>query len=258
MPLNYGEDELAMAGALRGSPVPLVRGKTVPIMVPANAEFVFEGWISPDDSTWLDEGPFGEYTGYYGGELSKKPTVQLTAITHHDNPILQGTLEGPAPNESDVLIGVGGAVALKVNLAKMGVPGIKDVWTRGRTFIAIVSLERHFYSGHARQVIDAALALNWGFKWIIVVDADIDVFNWEQVDWALSTRVQPHRDIVMADNRPRIEPRPVDQARMAHQPDKQPDVQDWHRRDDLPQGFHLVARRPSRPGNAGARSSPVG
>lgn len=203
MPLNYGEDELAMAGALRGSPVPMVRGKTVPLMVPANAEFVFEGYVSPDESTWLEEGPFGEYTGYYGGELSRKPTVQLTAITHRDKPIMQGTLEGPAPNESDVLIGVGSAVALRVNLVKMGVPGIEDVWTRGRTFIAIVSLGRHFYSGHARQVIDAALALNWGFKWIIVVDADIDVFNWEEVDWALSTRVQPHRDIVMADDRHR-------------------------------------------------------
>jgi 4-hydroxy-3-polyprenylbenzoate decarboxylase len=200
MPFNYGEDELGMAGALRGEPVPMVRGKTVDLLVPASAEFIFEGYISPDRAEWLDEGPFGEYTGYYGGELSKKPTVQLTAITHRDNPIMQGTLEGPAPNESDVLITVGGSAALKSNLMQMGVPGIKDVWLRGRSFIAAVSLEREYYSGHGRQVIDAGLATNWGFKWLVVVNADIDVFNWEEVDWALSTRVQPHRDIVITDN----------------------------------------------------------
>ncbi len=200
MPLNYGEDELALAGALRGAPMELVQAKTVDLRVPAAAEIVFEGWISPDPGDWCEEGPFGEYTGYYGGERAKRTTVQLSAITHRDRPIMQGTLEGPAPNESDVLVSVGVSAAFKANLIKMGVPGIKDVWFRGRSFIAVISLERQYYSGHTRQVIDAALATNYGFKWIIVVDADIDVFDWEQVDWALSTRVQPHRDIVMADS----------------------------------------------------------
>jgi UbiD family decarboxylase len=113
---------------------------------------------------------------------------------------MHGTLEGRAPNESEVIAIFGTAIGLKADLIRMGVPGIKDVWGRGRSFISIVSLERHYYSGHARQVIDAALVAARGSKWIIVVDADIDVFNWEEVDWALSTRVQPHRDIVITDN----------------------------------------------------------
>jgi UbiD family decarboxylase len=200
MPLNYGEDELGMAGALRGSPVPLVRGKTVDLLVPANAEIVFEGYVTPDREAWQEEGPFGEYTGYYAGERFKKPTIQLTAITHRDRPIMHGTLEGRAPNESEVIAIFGTAIGLKADLIKMGVPGIKDVWGRGRSFISIISLDRQYYSGHVRQVINAALVAARGSKWIIVVDGDIDVFNWEQVDWALSTRVQPHRDIVVTDN----------------------------------------------------------
>jgi 4-hydroxy-3-polyprenylbenzoate decarboxylase len=113
---------------------------------------------------------------------------------------MHGTLEGRAPNESEVIAIFGTAIGLKADLIKMGVPGIKDVWGRGRSFISIISLDRQYYSGHVRQVINAALVAARGSKWIIVVDGDIDVFNWEQVDWALSTRVQPHRDIVVTDN----------------------------------------------------------
>ncbi|MBM2810827.1 MAG: hypothetical protein HW416_1586 [Chloroflexi bacterium] len=201
MPFNYGEDELGMAGALRGEPVPLVRGMTTDLMVPANSEFVFEGYVPADKETWLEEGPFGEYTGYYGGERFKRPTVHLTSISHRNDPIMHGTLEGRAPNESEVIAIFGTAIGLKSDLIRMGVPGIKDVWGRGRSFISIISLDRHYYSGHARQVIDAAFVAARGSKWIIVVDADIDVFNWEEVDWALSTRVQPHRDMVITDNK---------------------------------------------------------
>src|SRR5205814_720190 len=123
-----------------------------------------------------------EYTGYYGGERFKRPTVQLSSISHRNNPIMHGTLEGRAPNESEVIAIFGTAIGLKADLMRMGIPGIKDVWGRGRSFISIVSLERQYYSGHARQVIDAVLVAARGSKWIIVVDADVDVFNWEEVD----------------------------------------------------------------------------
>ena len=78
-------------------------------------------------------GPFGEFTGYYAGEESREPTVQLTAITHRDNPIMQGTLEGRAPNESDLHVAMARAMALKAHLIRCGIPGIKDVWSRGAT-----------------------------------------------------------------------------------------------------------------------------
>ncbi|HLY64898.1 MAG TPA: UbiD family decarboxylase [Chloroflexota bacterium] len=200
MPVNYGEDELALAGAFLGKPLPVVKGKTVDLLVPANCEFVFEGWISPDQASWEEEGPFGEYTGYYGGERFKRPTIELTAVTHRPNPIMHGTLEGRAPNESEVIATFAHNIGVKADLIKLGVPGIKDVYARARSFITAISLERQFYAGHARQVIDAALVVCRGAKWIIVVDGDIDVFNPEDIDWAVATRVQPHRDIVITDN----------------------------------------------------------
>jgi len=200
MPLNYGENEMGVAGALIGKPLPVVRGKTVDLLVPANCEFVLEGYISTDEVGWEEEGPFGEYTGYYGGERLVRPTIELSAITHRDNPILQGTLEGKAPNESETISTFAHSLGMKSDLVKMGVPGIKDVWNRSRGFFTCVSLERQFYAGHARQVIDALLTVSRGTKYIIVVDSDIDVFNAEDVDWAIATRVQPHRDIVITDN----------------------------------------------------------
>ncbi|OGQ79270.1 MAG: hypothetical protein A3F90_02605 [Deltaproteobacteria bacterium RIFCSPLOWO2_12_FULL_60_19] len=222
--LPLGEDELGIAGALRGEPVELVQCKTVDLQVPASAEIVLEGSIPPDDAQWMEEGPFGEFTGYYGGDRMKRPTIYLSAVTHRDRPIYQGTFEDAPPNESAVLRTIGHTAGLWEKLKKTGVPGIKDVFLRGcASFIAVISLERQYYGGHARQVIDAVWAVAGGVKWVIVVDGDIDVFDWEQVEWALSTRVQPHRDIVISDERerglhldpsipPEVRPYPINQS----------------------------------------------
>jgi 4-hydroxy-3-polyprenylbenzoate decarboxylase len=221
-PSAHGEDEMALAGGLRGEPVPVVRCKTIDIHVPATAEVVFEGLLTPDQSQWLEEGPFGEYTGYYAGERRTRPTVQLTAITLRDNAMMQGTLEGPSPNESTMMQEVVRSMTLKDHLLNLGIPGIKDCWRGARGFIAIVSLDRQYYAGHARQVIDAVLATQL-YKWTIVVDGDVDVFDWEQVSWAVGTNVQPHRDIIITDNNrrgatldpsiaPELRPRPYTQS----------------------------------------------
>jgi UbiD family decarboxylase len=82
------------------------------------------------------------------------------------------------------------------------VPGIKDVWSRGVDMIAIISLERQHYAGHVQQVLDAAFATT-RFKWFIVVDGDVDVFNWDDVEWALAMHVQPHRDVIVTNDRRR-------------------------------------------------------
>lgn len=222
--LPPGEDELGMAGTLRGKPVEMVQCKTIDLQVPASSEIVLEGSIPADDSRWLEEGPFGEFTGYYGGDRMKRPTIYLSAVTHRDRPIYQGTFEGAPPNESAVLRTIGHTAGLWEKLKKTGVPGIKEVFLRGcASFIAIISLDRQYYGGHARQVIDAAWAVAGGIKWAIVVDGDIDIYDWEQVEWALSTRVQPHRDIVISDERergihldpsipPEVRPYPVSQS----------------------------------------------
>lgn len=202
--LAPGEDELGIAGTLQGRPVELVQCKSIDLQVPASCEIVLEGMIPPDDAAWLEEGPFGEFTGYYGGDRMRRPTIYLSAITHRNRPIYQGTFEGAPPNESAVLRTIGHTAGLWEKLKKTGVPGIKEVFLRGcAAFIAVISLDRQYYGGHARQVIDATWAVAGGVKWVIVVDGDIDVFDWDQVEWALSTRVQPHRDIFITDERER-------------------------------------------------------
>jgi 4-hydroxy-3-polyprenylbenzoate decarboxylase len=202
VPFGYGEDELELAGALRREPVSLVPCKTVDLLVPAQSEFVFEGYVLPDREQWLEEGPFGEYTGYYAGERMRRPTVQLTAITHRDDPIMQGTLEGPAPNESDAMQSIIRATTAKAQLLAMGIPAVQDVWVYARDMLVVVSLERQYYAGHARQVIDAVLATLL-HKYVIVVDGDVDVFDWDAVTWAMGTNVLPGRDTYITDDRRR-------------------------------------------------------
>lgn len=201
---RYGEDELGIAGALRGEPVPLVKCKTVDLEVPASAEVVLEGFIDLDTSRWKEEGPFGEFPGYYGGVKMPRPNIRLTAVTHRDNPVFQGTLEGAPPNESSTLRTVGHSVGAWRKLLAMAIPGVKEVHFTEMgcaQFMAIVSMERQYYAGNARQVIEGLWATNINAKWAIVVDADIDIFDQRQVEWALSTRVQPHRDVVITADR---------------------------------------------------------
>src|SRR5262245_12731124 len=96
-PVPPDVSEYDVMGAIRGAPVELVDCETVPLQVPATAEIVIEGWISGDPATFEMEGPFGEYTGYFGGDQSPKHTVRVTAITHRNDPIFRGTLEGTMP-----------------------------------------------------------------------------------------------------------------------------------------------------------------
>lgn len=197
----YGEDELGIAGGIVEKPIPLVKCEAGDLEVPANAEIVFEGEIPPDESLWADEGPFGEYTGYVSGSKPmRRPTIYLKAITYRDNPICQGTSPGVPPNEETTIRKIGSNVGVWHKLLKTGVPGIKEVY-ESVPFTIVVSLERQYYLGNARQVINAVFGVVHGVKWVIVVDDDIDIYDRGQVEWALATRVQPHRDIIITDNR---------------------------------------------------------
>lgn len=200
-----GQDELGIAGALRGEPVKIIKCETVDLEVPAFAEVVLEGEIPPDESKWEEEGPFGEATGYYSGARCKRPTIYLKAISYRNNPIMQGTLEGYPPSESTTLRSLGGTVGVWNKVRRLGIPGINEIYLTDMgcaNFMVVVSLERQFYAGHARQVIEAVWAsLTNNAKWVIVVDEDIDIYDRGQLEWALCTRVQPHRDIVITSNR---------------------------------------------------------
>lgn len=193
-PVPFGTDELAVAGALRESPLEVVPCLTVPLEVPASAEIVIEGEILPD--TLVDEGPFGEFTGYYGGPTEPRPVIRVTAITHRDRPILQQTYEGRPPHESAILTGVPREAEL---IRQIALPGIKRVHVTaagGGALHAVVAIEK-LYEGYGKAVGLAVLGTHPGrfIKQVVVVDDDIDPFDPLAVEWAIATRVQPHRDI---------------------------------------------------------------
>ncbi|MBI2371419.1 MAG: UbiD family decarboxylase [Deltaproteobacteria bacterium] len=164
--------------------------------VPACAEIVLEGEIAPE-ADLVDEGPFGEFTGYYGLR-TRSPEVRLTAVTYRNRPIFQGTLEGGPPSESTTLRSIGHSAGTWAKLGRMNLPGVREIYITDMScanFMVIVSMEKQFYFGHARQVMEAVWANIHIAKWVIVVNDDIDVFDRRQVEWALATRVQPHRDV---------------------------------------------------------------
>src|SRR5262247_4067850 len=193
-PIPYGTDELAIAGALRGKPLELVPCKTIPLEVPAMAEIVIEGEIQP--GKLREEGPFGEFTGHYGGHKAPRPIIDVKAITHRNDPILQATYEGMQPNESGFLTAVPREAEI---IRQVALPGIKKVNVTvpaGGALHAVVAVEKP-YEGFGKYVGLAVLGSVAGryIKRVIVVDADIDPFDPIQVEWAVATRVKANRDI---------------------------------------------------------------
>ena len=193
-PIPFGTDELVIAGALRGKPLELVPCKTIPLEVPANAEIVIEGEIRPGELR--EEGPFGEFTGHYGGHKAPRPVIRVKAITHRDDPILQASYEGMQPNESGFLTAVPREAEI---IRQVALPGIKKVNVTvpaGGALHAVVAVEKP-YEGFGKYVALAVLGSVAGryIKQVIVVDADIDPFDPIQVEWAVATRVQANRDI---------------------------------------------------------------
>jgi 2,5-furandicarboxylate decarboxylase 1 len=189
----FGVSELEVASALHDEPLPVVRCRTVDVDVPAGAEIVIEGRIVPHDR--LPEGPFGEFPRYYG-PLGDKHVIHVTAITHRARPIFHDIL--PAGREHLLL----GAVPREASLLRglrRTFPTVTAVhMTPGGScrFHAVVSMEKT-QEGQARNVILATLANNFDIKHVWVVDADVDVFDAEAVEWALATRFQADRDIVL-------------------------------------------------------------
>jgi 2,5-furandicarboxylate decarboxylase 1 len=189
----FGVSELEVASALHDEPLPVVRCRTVDVDVPAAAEIVIEGRILAHER--LPEGPFGEFPRYYG-PLSDKHVIDVTAITHRERPIFHDIL--PAGREHLLL----GAVPREASLLRglrRTFPAVRAVhMTPGGScrFHAVVSMEQQ-HAGQARNVILATLANNFDIKHVWVVDADVDVFDAEAVEWAQATRFQADRDLVV-------------------------------------------------------------
>ena len=194
--------EYHFAGLLRGRRVELVDCKTVPLKVPAEAEIVLEGHVSLDD--YADEGPYGDHTGYYNS-VEKFPVFTISAITMREKPIYLSTFTGRPPDEPSVL---GEALnEVFIPLLQQQFPEIVDFWLppEGCSYrIAVISMKKA-YPGHAKRVMMGAWSYLRQFmytKWIIVVDDDIDARNWKDVMWAVSTRMDPARDITIIESTP--------------------------------------------------------
>ena len=194
--------EYQFAGLMRGAKLELVPAKTVPLMVPANAEIVLEGHVHLDD--YADEGPYGDHTGYYNS-VERFPVFEVTAVTMRRHPIYLTTFTGRPPDEPSVL---GEALnEVFIPLLQQQFPEIVDFWLppEGCSYrIAVVSM-RKAYAGHAKRVMMGVWSYLRQFmytKWVIVVDDDIDARDWKDVMWAVSTRMDPARDITLIENTP--------------------------------------------------------
>ena len=183
-------DEFQLAGALRGEPLEMVKCKTIDIEVPATSEVVFEGFVKPENRHI--EGGFGEYTGYYG-EARSNPVFEITKITHRKNPIFLGAREQWYPSDSAIVVGKASQAEAYKTLKNV-VPGILDLRC-DVTYEAIVKIDKLF-KGHPQQVMNAIWGATYArYKHVIVVDKDINIWDYNSVHWALSTRVKADRDV---------------------------------------------------------------
>jgi UbiD family decarboxylase len=190
-------DELTLAGALREEPLQLVKCKTVDLEVPANAEIVIEGLVSPTERHL--EGPFGEWAGYHAGGVRLRPFLTVTAITHRNQPILRGCLLGKPVTEDQFLYSIGiMAEALRM-FETHGPEGVLAVNCppEGVALASAIIQMQPRYVGHSWNVGRTLMASRIGshMKTIVLVDDDIDPFDLGQVWWAINTRVQGSRDI---------------------------------------------------------------
>lgn len=202
LPLPETVSEIAFSGVLRGARAELVPARTVPLLVPANAEIMLEGWIHPDDAA--PEGPFGDHTGYYNA-VEDFPVMRISAITHRRDPVYLTTITGRSPDEPSVIGEVFNDLALPV--VRGQIPEVRDLWLPPAACsyrIAVVSIDKR-YPGQARRVMMALWGMLAQFsytKMVIVVDADIDARNWDDIAWALATRMDPARDVMVLDGTP--------------------------------------------------------
>lgn len=201
-PVPDSLSEYAFAGLLRGSKTELVKSLSNHLQVPASAEFILEGYIAPDE--YADEGPFGDHTGYYN-EVERFPVFTVTTITHRKNPIYHSTYTGRPPDEPAIL-----GLALNevfIPILKRQFPEIVDFYLppEGCSYrLAVVTMKKQ-YPGHAKRVMLGV----WSFlrqfmytKFVIVTDDDVNARDWNDVIWAITTRMDPARDCTILENTP--------------------------------------------------------
>jgi len=196
--LPLGTCEYDWVGGIRGEAVRVIRGAVTGLPFPADAEIVIEGFATAQEMR--TEGPFGEWTGYYGSAERDEPVLEVEALYYRNQPILVGSPPGQPPDELSHYRCIMRSPLLEEDLRKAGVPDVVGAWQHevggGRLFAAVAIRQR--YPGHARQTLHVASQCHAGAyagRWVVVVDEDIDPTNLEEVMWAMCTRVDPATDI---------------------------------------------------------------
>ena len=193
-----GVSEYELAGGLKGEPIDVIPGPYTGLPVPAHSEIVIEGESWPDDLR--DEGPFGEFTGYYGSGVRPEPVIRVKTILHRNSPIITGSSPSKPPTDSAFIGARMFSARLWEQMESAGVPGIRGVWCHpeGALFMLKVVSIKQMYPGHARQVLAAVSGTQMGAysgRYVIVVDEDIDPTDLGEVMWAVCTRSDPERSI---------------------------------------------------------------
>jgi len=189
---SIDEDERAIMGGLLGEPLELVQCETSDLVVPAHAEMILEAEILPHERT--AEGPFGEFTGYSLGERQRE-VVKVRAITHRRDAIFQDITVGHLDH---LMLSTTPIEANLYRAVRAMVPTVKAVRVPA-PFTCYVSIEQRI-SGQAKNAILAVLGADLYMKRVVVVDHDVDIFSDRQMSWAIATRCQPDRDIVIVTN----------------------------------------------------------
>jgi 4-hydroxy-3-polyprenylbenzoate decarboxylase len=191
--------ELDFASALRGGrPLEVVKAKTVDLKVPAQSEIVLEGHVTTIETR--PEGPYGEWMGYFEEEMIL-PVFKVSAITHRTNPLFLMTIEGPEMGDAEVVRMIP-QIASFTQQARSRVSGLVDAWIppASRNYMVVVSI-RKYHPGWGKTAIFQTFGIPFvaaSANFVVVVDDDIDIRDPEQVIWALSTRVDPIHDVIIA------------------------------------------------------------
>jgi UbiD family decarboxylase len=195
--LPSGYSEYDFAGAIKGVPAEIAAGPDTGLEVPARAEIVLEGALLPISEITLDEGPFGEFTGYYATERRPCPVMDVRAVHYRNDPILLGAPPLKPPRQHMGL--PFRAAATWTNLEASGVTDVAGVWQHVSSLMMVVSLKQR-YDGHAKRAGLIAAANAYMGRLIVVVDEDIDPSNLNDVMWAIATRCEPSESLDIVRN----------------------------------------------------------
>jgi UbiD family decarboxylase len=196
--IPYGKNEYDAAGGLIGEPVEVIAGPSTGLPLPAHAEIAFEGFVHPND--FIDEGPLGEWTGYYAGGRKKEPAIRVETFMHRDQPILLGAIPAMPPNDDTFYRGTYRSGAVWNQLEAAGVPEVKGVWSHeaGGSRLWLTVAIKQMYGGHAKQaglIASQCHAGAYANRFVVVVDDDIDPADMNQVVWAMCTRFDPREGL---------------------------------------------------------------